>query len=82
MLNDYGKFYLLLLAMILGTVVGIVLILVGEATAGAGIVGTTLGSIIGYLTGNGMLAARGEAPSPVYTPTPETLAQKETQHDA
>jgi len=76
MLNDYGKLYLLGLSMILGTIVGTVLIVVGEVAAGVGIVSGTVGTTVGYLTGNGALATRGEAPSPVYTPPPDTLIEK------
>jgi hypothetical protein len=88
MLNDYGKLYLLGLSMILGTLVGTVLIVVGEVAAGVGIVSGTVGTTVGYLTGNGALATRAEAPSPVFVPPTDALMEKaindleDAQHDA
>jgi hypothetical protein len=73
MVNDYGKLYLLALAMILGAIFSGILAIVGQVTAAVGIFGMTVGTAVGYLTGNGVLAAKGEAPSPVYVPTPEQI---------
>jgi len=67
MLNDVGKLVVLCLTL----VGGFSLIIIGEithdptlATVGVGFVGP----VVGYVTGNGVLAARGKAPSPVLVP--------------
>ena len=74
MLNDYGKLWLIALSMILGTAMSTVLILTDNAVAGTGIFGSTVGVAIGYLTGNGVAAARAQAPSPVFVPTEQAIA--------
>lgn len=68
MLNDYGKLWLLLTAMIGGFAIIVAGIITGDSTAqltGVGIVGP----VVGYLTGNGVLARTGQAPSPVVVPS-------------
>lgn len=75
MVNDIGKLILLALALIMGGAVVIVGIVQGDQSAqlvGVGIVGP----VIGYMTGNGVLAARGEAPSPAYVPRREKVAER------
>lgn len=61
---DPGKLLLLLVAMIGGLVLAIVGALTHDAgvlASGVGLAGTSLG----YVTGNGRLAARGAAPQPM-----------------
>lgn len=75
MINDVGKVILLTVGLVIfGTalVLGIILHDPTALTTGAGGVGT----IVGYMTGNGVLAARGEAPSPAYVPRHEKVAER------
>jgi len=74
MVNDIGK--LVLLAV--GLVGGFVVVVVGAVTHDSATLTTgvaIVGPVIGYMTGNGVLAARGQAPSPVLVPTPEKIAE-------
>lgn len=65
MLRDSGK-----LVVLLTCVVGLfALVIAGRATFAE--VGIPLGAIIGYVTGNGVLAIRGKAPSPMIVPNVE-----------
>jgi len=61
-INDHGKLFLLALALILATVLGVVGVFSGEVVAGLFLV------VIGYVTGNGVLAIRGKSPSPLLSP--------------
>lgn len=75
MINDIGKIVLLTVGLLIfgaALVLGIVLHDSTALTTGAAGVGT----IIGYMTGNGVLAARGEAPSPAYVPRHEAIAER------
>lgn len=55
--NDYGKLIFLTVAL----VGGFVLALTGQVTEGVGIIGT----VLGYVTGNGRLAQKQALPSPM-----------------
>lgn len=75
MVNDIGKLILLTIGLLSGVaiiILGVVLHDGTSVTVGVGIVGP----VVGYMTGNGVLAARGEAPSPAYTPTHEKITDK------
>lgn len=61
MLNDYGKLILLTTAVV-GAIVMMITHTVSE-TAGVGIIM----AVVGYVTGNGRLATRGEQPSQLLT---------------
>lgn len=70
--NDYGKLAGLLVAMLCVTALSIAGRIPGEAAAGV------IVAVAGYMTGNGVLARRGSAPSPVLVPRnlgPEQLAE-------
>lgn len=74
-INDYGKLMLLALIAVLGTCSGTALLIshsVSEA-AGTGILTASITGPLSYIMGNGVLARRGEAPSPVLTTSPERL---------
>lgn len=70
MLSDVGKLAALIVGMILGAVCGTILLVSGAVSeaAGVGIITATLCLPIGYLTGNGRLAVRKAAGSPVIVP--------------
>lgn len=74
--HDYGKAILLGLVLVCVTVLGAVNVLEGGA------VQAVLFSVLGYLTGNGVLAVKGQAPSPVITsqhrPSDSTPPQRKT----
>jgi len=75
MVNDIGKLAVLLVALVGGLSIIALALMKGDTaalTVGVGIVGP----VIGYVTGNGVLAARGEAPSPVIVPTNARLTSK------
>ena len=75
MVNDVGKIILLSIGLLIFgacLVLGIMLEDPVALTTGA----TGVGTIIGYMTGNGVLAARGEAPSPAYVPSPQKVTDK------
>jgi len=80
MVNDVGKMVLLGIALIGGLLFATVGLIrnVPEAYAtGFGLIGT----VVGYLCGNGVNAARGEAPSPVFVPTPERIESKRLEDE-
>lgn len=73
-LLDPAKFRLQLVAIVGGFVLAVVGVIVGDTAATAG--GTGIVSlIVGYLHGNGRLAATGAPPVPVLG-TPEQLDRK------
>lgn len=81
MVADVGKMCLLGIALLGGFVLAIMGGIVHDTqmmTAGVGVIATALG----YLAGNGVNAVRGQAPSPVFVPRPETIdAQNATNTD-
>lgn len=75
MVNDIGKLVLLAI----GLLGGIAVVVIGSVTHDSATVTTgvaIIGPVLGYMTGNGVLAARGEAPSPVYAPSPDRIERK------
>lgn len=60
-LNDYGKLILLVLILVTTGVLGALHVIDADA------VKLVLATELGYITGNGVLARRGEAPSPVFS---------------
>ncbi len=69
MLRDYGK-----LLGLLGALAAVTVLLMTDnldPVAGAGLIGT----IVGYLTGNGQNAVNGNAPSTVFSPPPGKVAE-------
>ena len=79
MLNDYGKLAVLIVAMVGGFAMILVGYVVGDSselvTPGVGIVMAALG----YVTGNGVLASRGQAPSPVMVPSDSRVRRRLAQ---
>lgn len=68
-LNDYGKL-IILLTVLVGAIVLLAFNRIDE-TAGL----TTIGTIVGYVTGNGRVALTGKAPSPMIVSTDPTVTQ-------
>lgn len=73
MVNDHGKLLVLLVAM----AGGFAMVLLGALVpvAGAGLITPGVGlvaSVLGYVTGNGVLAVKGQRPSPAFA-RPGTL---------
>lgn len=70
-LNDYGKLALLLAILVSGTVLAALHVIPPE------MVGYLLVGELGYITGNGVLARQGSAPSPVLvSSTPAQLVDQ------
>ena len=65
-LNDWGKLLALLVVALTGAAICIVSLVQGHGVDPAGVAMVT--SVLGYVTGNGVLAAKKSAPSPVYVP--------------
>lgn len=64
-LNDHGKLLILLTALI--GAIALRMVDAIDATVFTGVVG----HIVGYVTGNGVLAKKGEAPSPLIARPPD-----------
>jgi hypothetical protein len=74
-LNDYGKLIVLVIAMLGGFAMIVVGAVVHDSslyTPGVGIVTMALG----YVTGNGVLASQGKAPSPVIVPSDRKVRRR------
>lgn len=81
MVADVGKLVALVVGLLLGgaiIILGVVLKDQGAQLTGVGIVGP----IVGYLTGNGVLARRGQAPSAVLVAKPDKIAGTEAADPA
>lgn len=78
MISDYGKLSVLVLGLLTGAVVVVIGVVTHDQvaiTTGTAIIGP----IIGYVTGNGVLARRGDAPSPVIVPTDARIVRRVDQ---
>lgn len=75
MVNDIGKIILLTAGLLSGVGLAITGVIVHDSQALTAGVGMAMG-VIGYMTGNGVLAARGEPPSPAYVPRHEKVAER------
>ena len=64
-LNDHGKLLLLLYIITMSAVLGILKVIDAET------VKLVIVAVLGYTTGNGVLAKRGEDPSPVFKGRPK-----------
>lgn len=78
MLNDYGKLIVLIVALVGGFGLAIAGLVVGDSsiyTPAFSVVAT----VIGYVTGNGVLARTGQAPSPIVVPSDPKVRRRLAQ---
>lgn len=83
MLSDYGKLILLLTGMVLGSICSTVLLIteVVPSEAGVALLTATLVAPMSYATGNGVLARRQEAPSPMLVPLVPKYATNDVERE-
>lgn len=73
-LNDFGKLIVLLVVALGGIALCIISLLQGNGVDAVG--ASIVTGVLGYVTGNGVLAAKGSAPSPVYAPNDDKIVER------